>query len=127
MDEYQNTHTQQEKGKKGIYKARLHLFKVSQKYKPTYRTGSVSVFTSLWRGVQREGLSKTQRSLSVTDTLIIWTVVVVSHWYIHTTKRIKLPTLFHVIQLISCQLHNHVALKKKIRETLYSYEMVDVH
>ena len=41
-------------------------------------------------------------------------------------KTHQITTLFHVIQLISCQLHNNVAFKK-IRETLYLYEMVDVH
>ena len=82
-------------------------------------TGSVSVFTSLWRGIQREGLSKTPRNLNVMDTFIIWTVVVVSHWCIHMTKLIKLPTLFHVIQLISCQLHNNVAFKKNKRNPVF--------
>ena len=41
-------------------------------------------------------------------------------------KLIKLPTLFHVIQLTSCQLSDNVAFKK-VRETVYLYEMVDVH
>ena len=84
------------------------------------------MFTSLWKGIRREGLSKTQRKLSVMDMFIVWTVVVVSHWCIHMTKLIKLPTLFHVIQLTSCQLSDNVAFKK-VRETVYLYEMVDVH
>ena len=60
------------------------------------------MFISLWRGIQRVGLSKTPRNLNVMDMFIIWTVVVVSHWCIHMTKLIKLLlyfmsySLFHV-------------------------------